>query len=55
MSEMVKNVENISKREVIYRLLSLKKKLFFGKINYMFYLGLKVQRVVLKMGKRVMG
>ena len=39
MSEMVKNVENISKREVIYRILSLKKKVIFGKINYMFYLG----------------
>ena len=39
MSEVVKNVENISKKGVIYRILSLKKKLFFGKINYMFYLG----------------
>ena len=55
MSEMVKNVENISKKGVIYRILSLKKKLFFGKIIYMFYLGYKVQSVVLKLGNRVMG
>ena len=55
MSEVVKNVENISKKGVIYRILSLKKKLFFGKINYMLYLGQKAQRAGLKMGKRVMG
>lgn len=34
MNKKAKNVENIAKKEYIYKVLSLKKKLIFDKIDY---------------------